>query len=38
LMRDGFSADDAIELLRQRRSQDVLFNEHFVEALREGGL
>ncbi|MEY4078517.1 MAG: hypothetical protein RIS80_286 [Actinomycetota bacterium] len=38
LMRDGFSADDAIELLRQKRSQDVLFNEHFVEALREGGL
>ena len=38
LMREGYSADDAIDLLREKRSQDVLFNEHFVEVLREGGL
>lgn len=38
LMRDGMAADDAIELLREKRDPDVLFNEHFVQALREGGL
>jgi protein tyrosine/serine phosphatase len=38
LMRDGYSADEAIELLRERRTSDVLFNVHFVDALRNGVL
>lgn len=35
LMRDGMEPDQAIELLRLKRDPDVLFNGHFVEALRE---
>ena len=37
LMRDGKSADEAIELLRERRSPYVLSNSHFVNYLRERG-
>jgi protein-tyrosine phosphatase len=35
LLHAGYSADDAIALMRERRDESVLFNEHFVAALRE---
>ena len=35
LLRAGYSADDAIALMRERRHESVLFNEHFVASLRE---
>ena len=34
LMRDGMSAEDAITLIRKRRSQYALENVHFVEYLK----
>ena len=34
LMHDGKSADQAIELIRERRSPDILSNTHFVEYLK----
>lgn len=38
LIKDGYSVDEAIELLRSKRSVDVLFNVHFVDALHRGDL
>jgi hypothetical protein len=35
LLHAGYSADDAIALMRERRHESVLFNEHFVASLRE---
>jgi hypothetical protein len=35
LMRDGYSADDAIALLREKRSPAVLCNRHFERWLRD---
>ena len=37
LMRDGNTADEAINLLRERRSPYVLSNSHFVNYLKERG-
>ena len=34
LMRDGYTFDDAVELLRAKRSREVLFNGHFCDWLR----
>lgn len=34
MLRNGCTADEAIALLRARRSPFVLFNEHFVEQLQ----
>ena len=34
LMRDGKSAEEAIELISQRRSPDILSNIHFVDYLK----
>jgi hypothetical protein len=34
LMHDGKSADQAIELIRERRSPDILSNSHFIEYLK----
>jgi hypothetical protein len=38
LMRDGKSADEAIEIIKNRRSPYVLSNSYFVEYLNERGL
>jgi protein-tyrosine phosphatase len=37
LMRDGKSADEAIALIKERRSPYVLSNSHFVKYLEERG-
>jgi protein-tyrosine phosphatase len=37
LMRDGKSADEAIALIKERRSPCVLSNSHFVKYLEERG-
>ena len=34
LMLDGYTADEAIDLIRERRSPDALFNTDFVRWLR----
>ena len=34
LMKDGYSADHAIQLIRERRGPDALFNGDFVEWLK----
>jgi protein-tyrosine phosphatase len=34
LMRDGMSAEDAIALIRKKRSEYALENAHFVEYLK----
>ena len=34
LMRSGYTFDDAVELLRSKRSREVLFNGHFCDWLR----
>ena len=33
LMKEDFTAEDAIKLLRDKRSEVVLFNDHFVDYL-----
>lgn len=33
LMKEGMSSNDAISLIREKRSQDALFNTHFVDYL-----
>jgi protein-tyrosine phosphatase len=38
LMRDGKSADEAIALIKERRSPYVFSNSHFVNYLRERGI
>ena len=35
LMKDGYSADEAINLIRQKRSPHALFNQDFVRKLQE---
>jgi protein-tyrosine phosphatase len=35
LMIDGYTADEAIDLIRDRRSPDALFNTDFVRWLRQ---
>jgi len=35
LMMAGYEADEAIDMIRERRSQHALFNNHFVSWLRE---
>ena len=35
IMKDGYSADDAIKLIRLKRSPHALFNQDFVKKLRE---
>lgn len=34
LMKEGYTADEAIQLIRERRSPDALFNEDFVKWLQ----
>jgi len=34
LMMDGYTADDAISLIREKRDRNALFNFHFVRELR----
>lgn len=34
LMKDGMSPSDAISLIRNKRSEDALFNGHFVDYLK----
>lgn len=34
MIRDGLSSEEAIALLRDKRTEHVLFNEHFVRQLR----
>jgi hypothetical protein len=36
LLSDGFLADDAVELIRERRSRGALSNQIFVDYLRAG--
>ena len=33
LMKDGYSAREAIELIREKRSPEALFNDHYVDWL-----
>ena len=35
LLKDGYTATEAIELIRKRRSQYALFNTHFVDFIHE---
>ena len=35
LLKEGYSADDAINLIREKRSPHALFNQHFVKFIEE---
>jgi protein-tyrosine phosphatase len=35
LLKEGYSADDAISLIRERRSPNALCNPHFVKFIEE---
>ncbi len=35
LLKEGYTATEAIDLIRERRSQDALFNSHFVDFIHE---
>jgi protein-tyrosine phosphatase len=35
LLQDGFTADEAISLIRERRSPNALCNQHFVNYIKE---
>ena len=35
LLKEGYTATEAIELIRKKRSQYALFNKHFVEFIHE---
>lgn len=35
LLQDGFNADEAISLIRERRSPNALCNQHFVNYIKE---
>ena len=35
LMKDGYTADQAINLIRLKRSPQALFNQHFIKKLHE---
>lgn len=38
LLKEGYSAEDAIALMREKRDPEILFNEHFVRALHNWDL
>jgi hypothetical protein len=35
LLKEGYTATEAIELIRKKRSEYALFNNHFVEFIHE---